>query len=105
MFDADNVLKGQHYSEFPPSFIIFICTYDPYKHNMPVYSFSNRCQENKNLILNDEITYLFFNATSYKEEKDVAIKSFLQYVCDKEPVDDFTKEIESYINKIKQKLV
>ncbi|MBR5867668.1 MAG: PD-(D/E)XK nuclease family transposase, partial [Spirochaetaceae bacterium] len=31
MLDADNLIKGEHFSELPQSFIIFICTQDPFK--------------------------------------------------------------------------
>ncbi len=102
MHDFDNMLKGQYYFELPPSYLIFICTYDPFKHNFPVYSFSNRCIENKSLILDDEVTKLIFNATSYEKEDDIEIKSFLEYVHTNKPVDDFTGRIDSLVFRIKQ---
>ena len=68
MIDTDNLLKGEHYSKLPESFIIFICTYDPFEKNLSTYTFENRCIENLNIQLNDKIIKKFFNAKAYKQK-------------------------------------
>ena len=103
MIDTDNLLKGEHYSKLPESFIIFICTYDPFGKNLPSYSFENRCIENLNIQLNDKIIKKFFNAKAYEQENDIAIKSFLKYIISRETSDDFTHKIEAFIKDIKSK--
>ena len=101
MIDADNLIKGEHYSDLPQSFIIFICTQDPFKQDLPIYTFQNRCNENTDILLEDKTIKKFFNANSYNKEEDVEIKAFLEYICKQEPVDAFTKEIHSLVHKIK----
>ena len=103
MIDTDNLLKGEHYSKLPESFIIFICTYDPFGKNLSSYSFENRCIENLNIQLNDKIIKKFFNAKAYEQENDIAIKSFLKYIISRETSDDFTHKIEVFIKDIKSK--
>ena len=103
MLDTDNLLKGEHYSKLPESFIIFICTYDPFGKNLSSYSFENRCIENLNIQLNDKIIKKFFNAKAYEQENDIAIKSFLKYIISRETSDDFTHKIEAFIKDIKSK--
>ena len=103
MIDTDNLLKGEHYSKLPESFIIFICTYDPFEKNLSTYTFENRCIENLDIRLNDKIIKKFFNAKAYKQENDVAIKSFLKYIISRETSDDFTNRIEAFIKDIKSK--
>ncbi len=103
MIDTDNLLKGEHYSNLPESFIIFICTYDPFGKNLSSYSFENRCIENLNIQLNDKIIKKFFNAKAYQQENDIAIKSFLKYIISRETSDDFTHKIEAFIKDIKSK--
>ncbi|MBR5866833.1 MAG: hypothetical protein IKZ04_02870, partial [Spirochaetaceae bacterium] len=44
----------------------------------------------------------FFNANAYAKENDIEIKSFLEYIYNNKPVDDFTDRIESFVHKIKQ---
>ena len=102
MIDIDNLLKGEHYYELPTSFVIFICKYDHFKLNLPIYTFQNRCDENSSLILGDKSIKKVFNATAYKNEKDVAISAFLQYICNQKPVDDFTEKLSSIVEKIKK---
>ena len=102
MVDADNLIKGEHFSELPQSFIIFICTKDPFKKDLPIYSFRTRCDETLDLILDDFAVKKFFNANAYSKENDVEIKSFLEYIYNNKPVDDFTDRIESFVHKIKQ---
>ena len=102
MIDADNLIKGEHYSDLPQSFIIFICTQDPFKQDLPIYTFQNRCNENTDILLEDKTTKKFFNANSYNKEEDVEIKAFLEYICKQEPVDNFTDKISTIIDNIKQ---
>ena len=56
-----------------------------------------------NIQLNDKIIKKFFNAKAYKQENDVAIKSFLKYIISRETSDDFTHKIEAFIKDIKSK--
>ena len=56
-----------------------------------------------NIQLNDKIIKKFFNAKAYKQENDVAIKSFLKYIISRETSDDFTNRIEAFIKDIKSK--
>ena len=105
MIDTDNLLKGEHYSNLPESFIIFICKYDPFNLNLPIYTFKNRCEENYSLSLNDKTIKIMYNSTAYENEKDLAISAFLEYICNQKTVDDFTSKIDSFVQKIKQQEV
>ena len=105
MLDTDNLLKGQHYTELPDSYIVFICKNDPFENELPVYTFQTRCVENSSLTLNDNTIKKIFNAKAYNKEEDVAIKSFLQYINNNEPVDAFTDRLDSFVHKIKQEEV
>ena len=105
MIDTDNLLKGEHYSKLPESFIIFICTYDPIGDNLPSYTYKTCCIENPNRIMKDKITKKFYNATAYKQEKDMEISAFLEYICNQKTVDDFTSKIDSFVQNIKKQEV
>ena len=105
MIDTDNLLKGEHYSKLPESFIIFICTYDPIGDNLPSYTYKTCCIENPKRIMKDKITKKFYNATAYKQEKDMEISAFLEYICNQKTVDDFTSKIDYFVQKIKKQEV
>ena len=102
MLDTDNLLKGQHYTELPDSYIVFICKNDPFEKELPIYTFQTVCIENPNLTIKDNAIKKIFNATSFKIEKDVAISAFLQYICNQKPVDDFTEKLSFIVEKIKK---
>ena len=101
MIDADNLMRGQDYLELKESFVIFITTFDPFGYEMPVYTFKNICKENKEITLQDETSKIFFNATAYKKETDIAIRKFMSYLLNKEATDDFTRKIDNLVNTIK----
>ena len=42
MMDMDCLMKGQEYSELKETFIIFICTFDPFGRNQPCYMIQNK---------------------------------------------------------------
>ena len=52
MIDMDSLMKGQDYSELKDSYILFICTFDPFKDadgkkaGLPCYTFKSICSEN-----------------------------------------------------------
>ena len=105
MLDTDNLLKGQHYTELPDSYIVFICKNDPFEKELPIYTFQTVCIENPNLTIMDNTIKKIFNAKAYNKEEDVAIKSFLQYINNNKTVDDFTQRLDSFVKKIKQEEV
>ena len=44
--DLDLISSGGYYTELKKTYIIFICTFDPFSDKRHLYTFENRCQEN-----------------------------------------------------------
>ena len=101
MIDVDNLLKGEDYSNLKESFIIFICTFDPFNNALPCYTFKSICKENTNIELNDKTSKIIFNSTAYDKEKDVEISAFLKYIKTQEATDDFTNRLKTFVEKAK----
>ena len=101
MIDADNLLKGENYSDLKESFIIFICTFDPFNAELPCYTFKNICKEDTTIELKDKTSKIIFNSTSYEKEKDVDIRKFLKYIKTQEATDDFTNRLNTFVEKAK----
>ena len=101
MIDVDNLLKGDDYSNLKESFIIFICTFDPFNNALPCYTFKNICKENTTIELNDKTSKIIFNSTAYDKEKDVEISAFLKYIKTQEATDDFTNRLKTFVEKAK----
>lgn len=78
--DLDLISVGESYEKLRNSFVIFICTFDPFKEGRHLYTFVNTCKENPALALNDGTTKVFLNTKGKIEDIDYEIKEFLTYV-------------------------
>lgn len=94
--------KGQYYTELKESFIIFICTFDPFGENLPMYTFRHRCIEKEGLELGDLSTKIFLNAKGESNTLDPDIAAFLRYVDGKAAEGALTKEINEEVIRIKE---
>lgn len=53
MIDLNLLDKGMDYTQLKQSFVIFVCTFDPFHIGRHMYTFENRCVEDPNVQLND----------------------------------------------------
>ena len=74
MLDTDNLLKGEHYSNLPECFIIFICNYDPIGDNLPSYTYKTCCIENPSRVMKDKITKKFYIGPQYTFSKSNQVR-------------------------------
>ena len=102
MIDMAETEKGQDYQDLKESYIIFICTFDPFKQGKPMYTFRNLCIENKELELEDKTTKIFLNSKGKTETLDTDIAAFLKYVNGKAAEGTFTKEIDQEVIRVKR---
>ena len=101
ILDMDSLQKGSVYTELKETYILFICTNDPFGRDLPVYTFKNRCIEDEQVSNDDKSTKVIYNATSYAKEKDSQIRAFLQYLCNRSSTDDFTNKIDKQVEHFK----
>ena len=101
MIDIDTLMKGSEYVTLKESYVIFLCTKDPFGLNLPVYTFKTACKEAKDFALDDGINKVFFNASAFDSEKNLEIKGFLGYLCSGKPSDNFTKNLEQRVERLK----
>ncbi len=99
--DFDEMEKGMKYNELHNSYVIFICTFDPFGKGLPCYSFNNVCQEDSDVYLNDGRYSLFFNTKAYLKEKDAQRKNFLAFVNGEKAKDTKMETFSKQIHEIK----
>ena len=102
MIDLNLIEKGEPYRKLNRSYVIFICTFDPFGEGLYRYTFENLCKEQKNISLNDEAIKLFFNTTGTKGEVTGEARAFLKYVGGTASNDAYVKELQSKIETVKQ---
>ena len=78
--DSDIICTGENCTKLKKSYIIFICTFDPFSDGRHIYTFENRCLEDLSLALGDETTEIFLSTKGEKDDVDDEIKDFLAYI-------------------------
>jgi len=101
LMDVDNLLRGQSYTELKDSYVIFICTQDPFDKGLPVYTFENTCREDNTLFLTDKTAKVFYNVSAYGKEKDDELHALLRYLWKKQATSLFTQNIDALVESTK----
>ena len=101
MIDIDSLIAGSDYATLKESYVIFLCTKDPFGLGLPIYTFNTVCKEKNDFSLNDGINKLFFNASAFAAEKNLEIKGFLGYLCSGKPSDYLTEDIDRRVERLK----
>jgi len=102
MIDMDLIQKRAKYSELKKSYVIFICTSDPFELNLPVYHFENLCAENTALSLGDETEKVFVNSKGVRENISEEMKAFLDFLEDKQSDSYLTKRLQKEIENARR---
>ena len=102
LMDVDNLLRGQSYAELKESYVIFICTQDPFDKGLPVYEFRNICTADGTLFLDDKSYKVFYNVDAYGKEDEPELSALLQYLCERQATSGFTQRIDALVEKAKR---
>ena len=102
LMDVDNLLRGQSYAELKESYVIFICLKDPFKKDLPVYTFRNVCGEDGTIFLDDKSYKVFYNVGAYGKEQEAELRALLEYLCKKRATSGFTERIDALVEKAKR---
>ena len=98
--DLDFLEQGQSYENLKPSYVIFICTFDRFKRDEPVYFFRSWDVE-KGLPLDDLSYTIVLNTKCYPEKVPEALKPFYEYLNDpkKNEASELTRMIDERVRK------
>ena len=102
LMDVDNLLRGQSYAELKESYVIFICTQDPFGKGLPVYEFRNICTADGTLFLDDKSYKVFYNVSAYGKEDESELSALLEYLCERRTTSGFTQRIDALVEKAKR---
>ncbi len=102
MIDLNLIEKGMDYRALNPSFVIFICTFDPFKKGRCVYSFENRCLQDMELSLEDGTGKIFLNADGTGDDISDELKAFLNYLSTKTVESDFVERLDQEVKRVRK---
>ena len=78
--DSSLISPRESCTKLKKSYIIFICTFDPFSDGRHIYTFENRCLEDLSLTLGDETTEVFLSTKGERDDVDAEMKEFLAYI-------------------------
>ena len=100
LISMDMLKQGMKYRELRKSYVIFICTFDPFGKGLPVYHFTYRCKEDNSLEMGDLTENIFLNAKAADKAEDKALADFLSYVDNGKAGSEFTKAIDAETKRV-----
>ena len=101
MIDGDLLKAGVDYDELNPTYVIFICPFEPFHEGRHMYTFRNYCTEDKDIELQDGTVRLFLNTKGTMDDVEPDVKAFLEYVDGVMSPDEFVQEIDEAIRNVK----
>ena len=97
ILNKETVKETHTYRDLPDAFVIFICTFDPFRHGRHIYTFENICCEDNSLKLNDGAVTIFLNAKGKIDDISPELKVFLDLIMGRSSDDPFIMEIEKQL--------
>jgi len=101
VLDQHALAKGEDYIKLREMYIIFICTFDPFKDGLARYTFRSRCMENPHLDLEDRACRIFLNTTALSRDVDDDITGLLQYINSNTASGGLAEKVAIEVNQLK----
>lgn len=101
MIDLELIRRGAEFDELKRSFIVFICTEDPFDEGRHLYSFENICRENHDRNLGDETYKIILNASGTQTDVPENLMDFFRFLQDGKGKTALTQRLEREVEKAK----
>ena len=106
--DVNSLRPGESFEDLKPSFVVFICTFDPFGYGLYRYTFEPACKE-RDFLLGDETCRIFLNTKGQNpDEVPPELVTFLKYVedssaeCAAQTKDERITRIHDNITRLKK---
>lgn len=103
MIDSDILKSGDYYRSLPDSYVLFICTFDPFGENKGCYTFIEQCLEVPGLKLGDGTEKRFYNCTYAGNDIPDSVRCLYKYIESGEATDDLTSRIDKAVDEARKK--
>ena len=103
VIDSELLEKGESYKKLNTSYVIFICTFDPFGRGQAMYTFRSTCKETKDTLeLKDKEYKLFLNSRNWDTAEDPDLAAFLSYVDGRAAQGRFAGEIAETVRELQK---
>lgn len=101
--DVADLRPGQDYGEMLDSYIVFLCTYDPLKEGLPVYTVRPKCEEAPGADLKTGQSWVVLNAQAWRDAPTEGLRNLLEYVSNRrspvESADPLVARIDAKVER------
>lgn len=100
LMDLNYLEVGNEYRSLVDSYVIFICTFDPFGRKFCCYEFENNCagyDEITGISLGDGRKIYIYNTKGTVINVDNDTLKFLKFIDEGVPLDDYTKRLQSSV--------
>ena len=84
------------------SFVIFICTYDPFGQGRWTNTFENLCKEDTRIALDDGAAKVILNTKGRVGEISADLKALLRYMDGAAPESEYARALDSAVTEIRR---
>lgn len=104
ILDVDTFAKCYDYKQLKESFIVFICTRDPFGFGLPCYTVEQVCREEPaaNSKINGKSHKIYYNAESWHKSNNKEVRALLKFLTTQAADTDLTKTIQSAVHTSKK---
>lgn len=96
--DVDVLKTGIDFARLKENVIIFLCLEDPFKKELPLYTFTTTCREDPTLP-DDKTKKLFYNISSWKDIGNKELRDFFKFIKTNVPQNNFTQDLAMQVKK------
>lgn len=100
MSDLDSLRTGTDYRDLKNSYVIFICTFDPFGKGLYKYTVQRTIKEDSSICFDDGAASIFISSESILDDIPKDMKAFLLYLRTGTVSDDLTGEIDSALRNL-----
>ena len=108
MMDEMQLQHSGMYKELADSYVIFLCSFDPFKKGKYAYVFRSTCVGCPDLELGDGQSRIFLNAAGHMDDVPPELRAFLDYVGGKpagRSDDSYVQQIDRAVRRAKKNAV
>lgn len=98
--DSTYIKRGDDFESLPESYIIFLCTKDPFGLGESIYRFKTNCLEHPQMNYNEGAYKIVLNSQGKRNNISKELNDFLNYIETNIPVDNLSNNINDRVIEI-----
>ena len=80
LIDANILERSMDYEKLIDSYVIFICTFDPFDRGKCIYRFQSTCEDEKDLCEGNKRYNIYLNTTGTRDDISFDLKEMFRYI-------------------------